>query len=437
MAGFNGSDGFDYTVGDGNGGTDTGHVAVTVSASNLPPIAVDDSANVSEDGSVDVDVLANDSDPDGGGLTIASVGAAAHGTTSLNGNGTVHYVPAANYNGPDAFGYTIKDSVGFTDSATVSVTVDAGERPPTAVDDSVTINEDTPRDQRPSPTTATSTATRSRRSADRRRAARDRRDQRQRHAPVHAAAGLYGTDTFSYTVSRRPRRDGVGHRDRSPSPRSTTRRPRSPRATRRTTRRRSRLNLTGADIETCDLSSDRHPPAHGTLGRISNKICVTLLPPYSDGATVKYTPASGWSGVDTFTYRVRDGVLWSAPATVTVTTNAPVLLHVGDLDGKTIVNTSTRYTINITVTVHNATEGLVSGVTVTGNWSGGTTGGVSCKTTATGTCVLAKGNILRTAGKVTLTIAGLALSPTGVYKPTANHDPEADSNGTVIVITAP
>ena len=152
---------------------------------------------------------------------------------------------------------------------------------------------------------------------------------------------------------------------------------------------------------------------------------------------MKYTPASGWSGVDTFTYRVRDGVLYSAPVTVTVTTGPPTLLHVGDLDGKTTVNTSTRYTINITVTVHNAAHGVVSGVTVTGNWSGGTTGGVSCKTTAAGTCVLAKGNILRTGGPVTLTIAGLALSPIGVYQPSANHDPEADSNGTVIVVTAP
>jgi hypothetical protein len=101
------------------------------------------------------------------------------------------------------------------------------------------------------------------------------------------------------------------------------------------------------------------------------------------------------------------------------------------------VNTTTRYTIYITVTVHNGTEGPVSGVTVTANWTGGTTGGVSCKTTAAGTCVLSKGNILRSAGPVTLTIAGLALSPTGVYVPGANHDPEDDSDGTVIVLAAP
>ena len=133
--GYNGSDGFDYTVSDGNGGSDVGHVAVTVAASSTPPNAVDDAAGVNEDGSVDVAVLANDSDPNGGGLTVTSVGAAAHGIATLNGNGTVHYVPAANYNGADSFGYSIRDSIGFTDSATVSVTVSPVNDPPTAASD--------------------------------------------------------------------------------------------------------------------------------------------------------------------------------------------------------------------------------------------------------------------------------------------------------------
>jgi len=435
--GFNGSDGFDYTVSDGNGGTDTGHVAVTVSASNAPPDAVDDTASVSEDGSVDVDVLANDSDPDGGGLTVASVGAAAHGTTSLNGNGTVHYVPAANYNGPDSFGYTIKDSVGFTDSATVNVTVGAVNDPPTAVNDSVSINEDTPtainvvgNDSDVDGDALTPIAT----GGEQLGTVSINGDGTLQYTPPQ---DYYGSDSFSYTVS-----DGLGGTATATVSVTIAAVNDTPTAFPKsyTTNYATAVtaSLTGADVETCDLTFQIVTgPAHGSLGGISNKLCVTLLPPYSDGASVKYTPASGWSGVDTFTYRVRDGVLWSAPATVTVTTTAPVLLHVGDLDGKTTVNTSTRYTINITVTVHNAAHGVVSGVTVTGNWSGGTTGGVSCKTTAAGTCVLAKGNILRTAGPVTLTIAGLALSPTGVYTPGANHDPEADSNGTIIVLPAP
>jgi subtilisin family serine protease len=432
--GFNGSDGFDYTVSRQRRQTP----ATSRSRCHLqrPPDAVDDSANVAGWAST-IDVLANDSDPDGGGLTVASVGVAAHGTTSLNGNGTVHYVPAANYNGPDSFGYTIRDSVGFTDSATVSVTVDPANDPPTAVDDSVSINEDTPtainvlgNDSDVDGDALTPIAI----GGEQLGTVAINGDGTLQYTPPQ---DYYGDDSFSYTVS-----DGHGGTASATVSVTIAAVNDTPTAYPKsyTTNYGTAVTatMTGADVETCDLTFQIvTAPAHGSLGGIGSKLCVTLLPPYSDGASVKYSPASGWSGVDTFTYRVRDGVLWSAPATVTVTTNAPVLLHVGDLDGKTTVNSTTRYTINITVTVHSATEGLVSGVTVTGNWSGGTTGGVSCKTTAAGTCVLAKGNILRTAGPVTLTIAGLALSPIGVYVPSANHDPEADSNGTVIVITAP
>jgi subtilisin family serine protease len=434
---YDGSDGFDYMISDGQGGTDTGHVAVTVAASNAPPDAVDDAASVNEDGSVDVAVLANDTDPDGGGLTVTSVGAAGHGTTSLNANGTVHYAPAPNYNGPDSFGYTIRDGVGFTDTATVSVTVSAANDPPTAANDSASTNEDVSvainvvgNDSDVDGDTLGPIATGG--------------------APMGSVAingngtiqytppqDYYGADSFSYTVS--DGHGGTATANVSVNIVSVNDAPTAdPKSATTNYATAVTVSMTGADVETCDLTFQIVTgPAHGSLGGISNKICVTLLPPYSDGASVKYTPASGWSGVDSFTYRVRDGVLWSAPATVTVTTNPPVLLHVGDLDGKTTVNTSTRYTINVTVLVHNATEGPVSGVTVTGNWSGGTTGGVSCKTSAAGTCVLSKGNILRTAGDVTLTISGLTLSPIGVYTPAANHDPDSDSDGTSILVPAP
>jgi subtilisin family serine protease len=436
-AGYDGPDGFDYTVSDGNGGTDTGHVAVTVASSNLPPDAADDSATVTEDGSVDVAVLANDTDPDGGGLTVTSVGSAAHGTTTLNPDGTVHYVPTANYNGPDSFGYSIQDSVGFTDSANVSVTVDPANDPPTAADDSASTNEDVAtainvvgNDSDVDGDALTPIAT----GGEPLGTVAINGNGTIQYTPPQ---DYYGSDSFSYTVS--DGHGGTASANVSVGIAAVNDTPTAdPKSATTNYGTAVTVTMTGADVETCDLTFQIvTPPAHGTLGGISNQICVTLLPPYSDRAGVKYTPSSGWSGVDTFTYRVRDGVLWSSPATVTVTTNPPVLLHVGDLDGKTIVNTTTRYTINITVLVHNATEGPVSGVTVTGNWSGGTLGGVSCKTTAAGTCVLAKGNILRTAGPVTLTISGLTLSPIGVYTPAANHDPDDDSDGTVIVVAAP
>ena len=163
---------------------------------------------------------------------------------------------------------------------------------------------------------------------------------------------------------------------------------------------------------------------------------MTLLPPYSDGSNVKYTPAAGWSGTDQFTYRTKDGVLWSAPATVTITTTPAVQLHVGDLDGTKTVQTTT-WTAKVTIRVHDAAEASISGVTVTGVWSNGATGTGTCKTASTGLCTLQKQSIPKTTKNVTFTVTGLTFAPTGVYNPAANHDPEVDSTGTVIVVFGP
>jgi hypothetical protein len=188
-----------------------------------------------------------------------------------------------------------------------------------------------------------------------------------------------------------------------------------------------------ADVETCDLSFQVvTPPAHGTLGSVANQLCVTLLPPYSDKATIKYTPAAGWFGADSFTYRVGAGGLWSAPATVSVTTRDPVRLHIGDLDGSRTVG-STKWTATVRFVVHQAAEGTVTGVTVSGSWSGGATGTATCKTSSSGVCTVSKANIPNGTPSVTFTVTNLALSPM-VYQPSANHDPDGDSTGTSIVV---
>ena len=61
-------DTFTYTL----NGSSTATVSVTVTCVDDPPVAVDDSATVGEDsGATAIDVLANDTDPDGGPMTIA------------------------------------------------------------------------------------------------------------------------------------------------------------------------------------------------------------------------------------------------------------------------------------------------------------------------------------------------------------------------------
>src|SRR5207302_1741507 len=143
---YNGAASFTYTVSD-NGTTNRSAerrvgkatVNVTVSEVNDAPTAVDDnkttaedttltfaasdlttddSASVAEDGSVAIDVRANDTkgpaNEAGQTLAVSAVGTPTHGTAAVIASGpnagTVLYTPAADYNGPDAFTYTVSDN---------------------------------------------------------------------------------------------------------------------------------------------------------------------------------------------------------------------------------------------------------------------------------------------------------------------------------------
>jgi hypothetical protein len=122
--GFTGTDQFTYSISDGRGGSDTATVHVTVEeAPNRDPDAVDDSATTSQDTPVTIDVLANDTDPDGDALTVTSLTQPANGSATNNGDGTVTYSPNAGFSGTDVFTYTISDGHGGSDTATVSVVV--------------------------------------------------------------------------------------------------------------------------------------------------------------------------------------------------------------------------------------------------------------------------------------------------------------------------
>jgi hypothetical protein len=72
---------------------------------------------------VDIDVLVNDTDVDGGVLTVTTASLPARGTASISGGGTIRYIPSPGYFGTDAFTYTITDGQGGSASATVTIDV--------------------------------------------------------------------------------------------------------------------------------------------------------------------------------------------------------------------------------------------------------------------------------------------------------------------------
>ena len=152
-AGFTGTETFTYTISDGNGGTATATETVTVTPRpNLPPVAKDDSASTGCS-AITINVLDNDSDPDGDALSIVGVSGASLGVVVVSGN-TIVYTPSNTCSkgntGTDNFSYTISDGNGNTDSAYVSVDVngvtDGGNTNAepddvmTTMDQTVTIN---------------------------------------------------------------------------------------------------------------------------------------------------------------------------------------------------------------------------------------------------------------------------------------------------------
>jgi len=127
------------TVVSSGGGRDTEPVhVVAVGAANQNPVAVDDTATTAEDTPVTVDVLANDTDPDGGVLTVLAIGPAVSGNAQTNVDGTVTFTPAPNYNGTGSFSYTVVDGSGGTASAQVTVTVTPVNDPPQITSQPVT-----------------------------------------------------------------------------------------------------------------------------------------------------------------------------------------------------------------------------------------------------------------------------------------------------------
>jgi hypothetical protein len=134
-------DTFTYTL---TPGGSSGTVTMTVTCVDDNPVAVAESATVVEDAAATaVDVLANDTDVDGGPKGVASVTQPANGTVVITGGGTgLTYAPNANYcntTTPDTFTYTLTPG---TSTATVTITVTCVDDTPVAVADPATVVED-------------------------------------------------------------------------------------------------------------------------------------------------------------------------------------------------------------------------------------------------------------------------------------------------------
>ena len=120
-------------------GAASGSVGRTVLVAEIaPPVAVDDTATTGKNSPVDINVLANDTDPAGLPLTIETVDASGTlGSVSINGNGTIQYDPNGQFtaltqgqSATDTFTYIATDGNQDSDSGTVTVTITGSDDAP-------------------------------------------------------------------------------------------------------------------------------------------------------------------------------------------------------------------------------------------------------------------------------------------------------------------
>jgi subtilisin family serine protease len=404
-------------------------LGITPPPVNHAPVAVDDAATTVEDTPVSIPVKSNDSDPDGDSIFVSNVGTPTSGTAALDQSGTaVLYTPAPNANGSASFGYTLSDGHGGTDTATVAVTITPVEDPPLAVDDTTSTNEDSPvdvavldNDSDPDGDTLSVNSV---------GAAVNGTPTINANGTVRfvPSSDAVGDASFEYTVS-----DGHGGTDIG-AVHVTIYAVNDPPVAANdsgTTAQGSAVilnvlaNDTDIDSATLTVASVSDPP-HGTAVANSN-------------GTITYTPDASYGGPDAFGYTATDGSAVSNVATVSITVTPappPNPFHVADLDRSTSI-TGKTWIAKVTIRIENASNLAIGGAVVTGAWSTGATASATCTTASNGTCSVQIAKLARASvASVTFTVTNVTRSG-GTYMPSANHDPDGDSTGTVIVIARP
>ncbi|OAS16680.1 Ig-like domain-containing protein [Paenibacillus oryzisoli] len=298
-AGYTGSDSFTFKANDGLLDSDPATVTLTVTLGNTVPTAT--SATYSVEANTVLTGTLGGYDGDGDSLTYSVVTQPTHGMLTLDGNGYT-YTPTAGYSGPDSFSYKVNDGKVDSAPATVTLTVTRTNTVPTATSATYSVEAN-----------HVLTGTLGGYDAD-----GDQLTYSVVTQPAHGTvtldgngytytptAGYSGPDSFSYKVND-------GSTDSAPATLTLTVTPENtvPTATSATYSVEANHVLTGT-LGGYDADGDQltysvvTQPAHGT---------VTL-----DGNGYTYTPTAGYSGPDSFSYKVNDGRVDSAPATVTLT----------------------------------------------------------------------------------------------------------------------
>ena len=143
---WNGTDTFTFKANDGTDDSNTSTVTITVASVNDAPVANDVTASMDENKIAGryqpVTITLDATDVEGDDLTYSIVGTPSNGTLGSISDNQIIYTPSQDYNGEDTFTYKANDGTVDSNTATVIVTINPVDDPPTTNDISVETNED-------------------------------------------------------------------------------------------------------------------------------------------------------------------------------------------------------------------------------------------------------------------------------------------------------
>ncbi len=295
---------------------------------NQPPVAVNDSYSIVQDGLLDVvagnGVLANDTDADGDTLTVRLIASPLQGTlTAFTAGGAFTYIPASGYNGPDSFTYVANDGTDDSNVATVSITVTPlPNRPPVAQNDTYTTQQDVAlvvaapgvlgndSDADGDPITAildtnVANGTLSLNGSG--------------GFDYIPNAGFFGVDTFSYVANDGTDNSNIANVTITVTEAPPANNPPVALDDAYTTAQDATLDVPLPGVLSNDSDADNDP----LTAVVSTNVAHGSLNLRADGSFA-YVPSPGYFGTDSFAYVANDGTDDSNVATVTITiTEAP------------------------------------------------------------------------------------------------------------------
>ncbi len=124
--GYVGPDSFVYRAFDGLDHSNDTTVSITVRPLNTPPVATGEEFTLYENTTLQIaapGLLTNDIDDDGDSLSVLPLDSPAHGSLTLNGDGSFSYTPNSGYRGPDSFTYLVSDATDSSNTVTVILNI--------------------------------------------------------------------------------------------------------------------------------------------------------------------------------------------------------------------------------------------------------------------------------------------------------------------------